>query len=71
MEETSSPRIIHLIGHQVLCHPSEHASRSMREQVRAKVHIAMLYKFTVSDITECTEATVDESAQAILRIEGS
>jgi len=42
IEETGSPGIICIIGHQVLCHPSDHGTSSMGKHLLAKPHIAKL-----------------------------
>jgi len=69
--ETGSPGIICIICHQVLCHPSEHGTSWMGKHLRAKVHIAKLNEFKESDVTELTSSTVDETALAILKRQGS
>jgi hypothetical protein len=40
IEETGSPGIICIVCHQVLRHPSEHGTSSMRKHLLAKAHIA-------------------------------
>ena len=62
IEETGSPGIICIVGHQVLCHSSEHGTSSMGKHLQAKVHIAKLNKLTVSEATELTCSAVDETA---------
>jgi len=37
IEEAGSPGIICIVGHQVLCHPSEHGASSMGKHLMAKV----------------------------------
>ena len=71
IEETCSPGIIHIVCHQVLRHPSEHGSSSMRKHWLAKAHIAKLNELTDSELTEFTSSTVDETALAILKRQGS
>jgi hypothetical protein len=71
IEETGSPGIICIVCHQVLCHPSEHGTSSMGKHLPAKEYIAKLNEFTVSEVTEFTRATVDETALAILKRQGS
>jgi hypothetical protein len=71
IEETGSPEIICIVCHQVLRHPSEHGNRSMGKQLLAKADIAMLNELTESEITELTSLTVDETALAILKRQGS
>ena len=70
-EETSSPRIIYIVCHQVLRHPSEHGSSSMGKHLLAKAHFAKLNESTESEDTELTSSTVDETALAILKRRGS
>jgi len=36
LEENSSPGIICIVGHQVLCHPSEHGDQLNRETLAGK-----------------------------------
>jgi len=71
IEETGSPGIICIVCHQVLCHPSEHGTSSMGRHLLAKAHIAKLNELTESEITELTSSTVDETALAILKRQGS
>jgi len=71
IEETSRPSIICIICHQVLCHPSEHATSSMGKHLLAKAHITKLNELTESDVIELTSSTVDETALAILKRQGS
>jgi len=71
MAENSSPGIICIICHQVLRHPSEHGTSSMGKHLLAKAHIAKLNQLTESEVTELTSSTVDETALAILRRQGS
>jgi len=71
IEETASPGIICIICHQVLRHPSGHETSSMGKHSLAKAHIAKLNKLTESEVTELTSSTVDETALAILKRQGS
>ena len=71
IEETGSPGIICIVCHQVLRHPSEHGTSSMGKHLLAKAHIAKLNELTVSEVTELTSSTVDETALAILKRQGS
>jgi len=71
IEETGSPGIICLVCHQVLPHPSEHGTSSMGKHLLAKAHIAKLNELTESEGTELTCSTVDETALAILKRQGS
>jgi len=43
----------------------------MGKHLLAKVHIAKLNKFTVSEVTELTSSTVDYTALAMLKPQGS
>jgi len=71
IEETGSPSIICIVCHQVLRHPSEHGTSSMGKPLLAKAHIAKLNQLTVSEVTELTSSTVDETAGAVLKWQGS
>jgi len=71
IEETGCPDIICIVCHQVLRHPSEHGTSSMGKHLLAKAHIAKLNERTVSEVTELTSSTVDETALAILKRKGS
>ena len=71
IEETDSPCIICIVCHQVLRHPSEHGTSSMGKHLLAKAHIAKLNELTESEVTELTTSTVDETALAILKRQGS
>jgi len=71
IEETGSPGIICIICHQVFRHPSEHGTSSMGKPLLAKAHIAKLNELTESKGTELTSSTVDETASAILKRQGS
>jgi len=71
MAENGNPGIICIICHQVLHHPSENGTSSMGKHLLAKAHIAKLNTLTESEITELTSSTVDETALAILKRQGS
>jgi hypothetical protein len=71
IEETGSPGIMCIICHQVLRHPSEHVTSSMGKHLQAKAHIAKLNKLTELEVSELTNTTVDETAFAILKTQGS
>jgi len=71
IEETCSPGIICIVCHQVLRHPSEHGTSSMGTHLLAKAHIAKLNELTESEVTELTSSTVNETALAILKMQGS
>jgi hypothetical protein len=71
IEETGCPGIICIVCHQVLRHPSEHGTSSMGKHLLGKEHIAKLNKLTILEVTELTSSTVDETALAILKSQGS
>jgi len=71
IEETGSPGIICIDCHQVLRHPSEPGTSSMGKDLLAKAHITKLNELTESEVTELTSSTVDETALAILKRQGS
>ena len=71
MEENGSPGIICIVCHLSLRHPSEHGTSSMGKHLLAKAHIAKLNELTESEVTELTSSTVDETALAILKRQGS
>jgi hypothetical protein len=71
IEDTGSPGIICIVCHQVLRHSLEHGTSSMGKHLLAKAHIAKLNELTESDVTELTSSTVDETALAILKRQGS
>ena len=70
-EETGNPGIICISCHQVLRHPSENGTSSMGKHLQATAHIAKLNELTESEVTELTSSTVDETALAILKRQGS
>jgi len=71
IEESGTPGIICIICHQVLRHPSDHGPRSMGKHLLGKAHIAKLNELTESEVTELTSLTLDETAFAILKRQGS
>jgi len=71
IEETGSPGILCIVCHQVLHHPSENGTSSMGKHLLAKAHILKLNELTESEVTELTTSTVDETALAILKRQGS
>jgi len=71
IEETISPVIICIVCHQALRHPSKHGTSSIGKHLLAKSHIAKSNKLTESEVTELTSSTVDETALAILKRQGS
>jgi len=71
IEETGSPGIMCIVCHQVVRNPSEHGTSSMGKHLLANAHIAKLNELTGSEVTEFTSSTVDETALAILKRQGS
>jgi len=71
IEETRCPGIICIVCHQVLRHPSEHGTSSVGKHLLAKAHITKWNELTESEVTELTSSTVDETALAILKRQGS
>jgi len=71
IEETSSRGIIWSVCHQALCLPSEHGTSSMGKHMLAKAHIAKLNELTEVEVSELTSTTVDETALAMLKRQGS
>jgi hypothetical protein len=71
IEETGGPCIICIVYHQVHHHPSEHGTSSMGKYMLRKAHIAKLTELTWSKVTQLTSSMVDESAVAILKMQGS
>ena len=69
--ETSSLGIICIVGHLVPHHPSEHGTSTTGKHMLAKAHIAKLYELTELEVNELTSSTVDETALAILKRQGS
>jgi len=71
IEATGSCGIICVVCHQVLRHPSKHGTSSMRKHLLAKAHFAKLNELAESKVAELTSLTVDETASAILKRQGS
>jgi len=71
IEETGSPGIICIVCHLVLHHPSAHGTNSMGNHLVAKAHIAKLNKLTELEVSELTSTTIEETALAILKWQGS
>jgi len=71
IEESGSPGSICIVCHQVLRHLSEHGTSSMGKHLLANAHIAKLNEITESEVTELTISTVDTTALAILKRQGS
>jgi len=71
IEETGSPGIISIMGHWVLCRPSEHGTSSIGKLLLAKAHVVKLNELTELEVAELTSTSVDETALAILKRQGS
>jgi hypothetical protein len=71
IEKTGSPGILCIVCHQFLRHPSAHGTSSMGKHLLTKAPIAKLNKLTASGVTELTSSTVNETALAILKRQGS
>jgi hypothetical protein len=71
IEDTGSPSIVCIVCHQVLCHPSEHWTSSMGKHLLAKAYVAKFNELAESEVTELSSLTVDETALAILKRQGS
>jgi len=71
IKKTDSPGIISIICHQAPRHSSEHRTSSIGKHLLAKVHISRLNDITVSEGTELSSSTVDETALAILKKQAS
>jgi hypothetical protein len=71
IEETGSPGIICLVCHQLLRHPSEHVTSSIRKHLLAQAHITKLNELTESEVTVLTSSMAGDSALAILKRQGS
>jgi len=71
IEDTGSTGIICIVYHHVLRHPSEHGTSSMRKYLLAKAHITKLNQLTESEVSELPSWTVNETALAILKRQGS
>jgi hypothetical protein len=70
IEDSGCPWILCIMSHQVHRHPSEHGTRSMGKHLLPKAHIAKWNELTVSEVTELTSATIDETTLAMLRRKG-
>jgi len=71
IEKTAIPGIICIVCHQVLHHPSEHGITSMDKHLLPKAYIAKLNELTESKVTVLTSVTVNHTALAILKRQGS
>jgi hypothetical protein len=72
IEETGNPGMICIICHEVPCNdPSEYWTSSMGKQLLAKAHIAQLNELMLSEVSELTSTTLDETALAILKRQSS
>jgi len=71
IEESGSHGIKCIVCCPVLHLPSEHGTSWIVKRMQAKASIAKLNKLTESEITKLTTSTVDETALAILKREGS
>jgi hypothetical protein len=67
IQQTGSPRIICIVCHQVLRHPSAHGTSSVGRLLLATVHITKANKIIEAVVTELTSSTLDETALAILK----
>jgi hypothetical protein len=70
IEETGSPGIICIVCHQFLHHQSEYGTSSTGKHFLATAHIAKLNELTMSEVTELTSSTVDETGLAIMKRQG-
>jgi hypothetical protein len=70
-EETGIPGIICIVCHQVLCHPAEYGTSSMRKHWLAKAYIAKLNEITESEAIELISLMIHDAALAILKMQGS
>jgi len=71
IDTTGCPGVICIVCHQVLPHPSDHRTSLIGKHLLTKVHITKLKDLTESGVTELTSSTVDETALAILKWQGS
>ena len=71
IEATGSSGIICIVCHHVLRHPSEYGTSSMGKHLLAKAHIAKSNELSETEVSELTSTTVDETALAILKRQGS
>jgi len=67
IEETGSLGNICIVCHQVPCHPSDHGTSSIGENLLSKAHMAKLNELTESDVTELTSWRVDQTSSVILK----
>jgi len=67
IQETGNNGIISISCHQVLRHPSAHASSSMRKHSHPKAHITKYNELTESEVSELTSSTVNERALVTLK----
>jgi len=58
--------IVCSVCHKVLRHPSDDETSLLGKHLLPKVHIEMLKRLTVSEVTKLTSSTVDESAFPLL-----
>jgi len=70
IDKTSSPGIIGIVCHQVLCHPSEPGTSSMLKCLLTKGLIANVKEETDAELPKVTSSIVDETALAILKRQG-
>jgi hypothetical protein len=66
-EETGITRIIYIVCHQVVRHPSEYGTSAIGKHLLAEAHIAKLNEITESEVTELTRSTVNDPSLAILK----
>jgi len=71
IEKTGSPGIMFIVCHQVLRHPSEHATSSIVKQLLVKAHIAKFKEETDSEVSELPSIMVNETALARPKWQGS
>jgi hypothetical protein len=71
IEKSGSPGIICIICLHVLWHPSELGTSSMRKNLQGNAVIAKLNELTESEVSELTYTTVDKTALAISKRQGS
>jgi len=71
LEETGSPGIICIVCHLVIRHPSDHGTSSIGKHLLPKAYIVKFNGLTESEVTELTSSTIDETALAILKRQGS
>jgi len=71
MEVTGSPGIRCIICHQDFRHPSQYMTSSMGTHLLATSYIAQLNELPETEVTKLTSTTVDQTAVAILKRQGS